>query len=173
MGEVHFSGRHQLLSFSSFLTSVCVVPCRCPFFSLDTETTAQNTVKSITARFLSLLSLLPHIVRRALEIKLSSQARTQTHTCTRMHTFILAACTLFSCRCEGHPPGPFHEALPFLSLWSPSIQLQSQHQPDATGPLAGKGSASTHIFHLLNDKRRAAGEERKGLPPLHLLLLSS
>lgn len=139
------------------------------FFLLSTQTPSQNTVKSITARFLSLLRLLPLIVRRALEIKLSSQARTQTHT----YTFILAACTLFSCRCEGHPPGPFHGALPFLSVWSLSIQLQSQHQPDATGPLAGKGSASTYIFHLLSDKRGAAGEERKGLPPLHLLLLSS
>ncbi|CAB1420042.1 unnamed protein product [Pleuronectes platessa] len=81
--------------------------------------------------------------------------------------------SLFSAWCEGHPPGPFHGALPFLSVWNPSIQLQSQYQADATGPLAGKGSASTHIFHLLNDKRRAAGDERKGLPPLHLLLLSS
>ncbi|KAI9530148.1 hypothetical protein NQZ68_004165 [Dissostichus eleginoides] len=50
--------------------------------------------------------------------------------------------------------------LTFLSL--PSIQLQSQHQPDATGELTGKGSASTHIFHLLNDKRKSGWGEKKG-----------
>ncbi|KAI4806083.1 hypothetical protein KUCAC02_010667 [Chaenocephalus aceratus] len=44
----------------------------------------------------------------------------------------------------------------------PSIQLQSQHQPDATGELTGKGSASTHIFHLLNDKRKSGWGEKKG-----------
>jgi len=32
-GEVRFSARHQLLSFSSFLTSGCGARCRCPFFS--------------------------------------------------------------------------------------------------------------------------------------------
>ena len=98
------------------------------FFSLDTETRSQT----IMACFLSLLNLVPLIVRQALEIKLSSQAHTHTRTDslslslslslflsrTHTHTFIMAACTLFSCRCEGHPPGPFHEALPFLSVCS-------------------------------------------------------
>lgn len=90
------------------------------FSPLHTETTSQNRVKTIIACFLSPFTLLPLIVRRALDIKLSSQARAHTHVCahTHAHAFILAAGTLFSCRCEGHPPGPFHEALPFLSVCS-------------------------------------------------------
>lgn len=66
------------------------------------------------------------------------------------------------CRCGSHPPGPFSWGPPFPVRLQPSIQLQSQHQPDATGPLAGKGSASTHIFHLLSDKTRVAGGRNKG-----------
>uniref|UniRef100_A0A3B4ZA91 Oligodendrocyte transcription factor 1 n=1 Tax=Stegastes partitus TaxID=144197 RepID=A0A3B4ZA91_9TELE len=62
-------------------------------FFFSTQKRSQYTVKTITAAFLSLLGLLPLIVSRALEIKLSSQARTQTST-HNTHTFILAACTL-------------------------------------------------------------------------------
>lgn len=78
VGEVPHSGGHQLLSFSSILTSVCVAPCRCPFFPrLDTET-IPKTVNTIAVGLLSPLGLLPLIVRRALVIKLSSPARTHS-----------------------------------------------------------------------------------------------
>lgn len=89
-------------------------------------------------------------------MKLSSQARTQTHT------FILAACTLFSCRCERHPPGSFHEALSFLSVCSRPFSFN--HSTSRTPPdhWQGKGSASAHIFHLLKRQVKSGWGEKKG-----------
>lgn len=63
-GRSPLTGRHQLLYFSSFLTSACADPCRCPFFSIlffpppDTETGSQIQSNhqgcfSFTARFIT------------------------------------------------------------------------------------------------------------------------
>lgn len=84
-------------------------------------------------------------------------SHTHTHTCT----FILAACTLFPCRCEGHPPGPFHEALPFLSsaaVLSASITAAAgRHR---TAGVEGK-RLRTHLS-LIEEQERSGWGRKKG-----------
>lgn len=139
-GRSPLTGRHQLLYFSSFLTSACADPCRCPFFSIlffpppDTETGSQIQ-SNHQAAFLSLRGLLRLIVGEALE----SNGDTHTH----IHPGCLHSVPL---QVRGPSAWPLSWGPPFPVRLQPSIQLQSQHQPDATGPLAGKGSASdTHL----------------------------
>lgn len=74
----------------------------------------------------------------------------------------LAARTLFSRRCEGHPPGPFHGALSFLSVCSRPFSFN--HSTSRTPPAHWRGREAPPR-NARDNRGGTAGREKKGLPP--------
>lgn len=155
-GRCSTLGGHQLLSFFlSFIphySDFCMcgslqvsLPTTAALLDIDTIQKYSQERQNYPRGFLSLHGLLHPFVATGTRsrIELACDARKHPEH-ARIHTF---------------SPGRPHSVLPQVrgpSAWAfswsplfpvrlqPPIQLQSQHQPDATGPLAGKGSASTH-----------------------------
>ena len=155
VGEVLHSGGHQLLSFSSILTSVCMSPCRCPFFLLDAE-----TIPKYSQHYHAWFSFTPQFITSHCLAGTRNQIElTGTPTNKHTHTFIVAAGTLFSCRCEGHPPGPFHEALSFLSAAGHSASIIA---PAGRHWITGGEGKRLYTHLSLLEQPKRSWEKKKG-----------
>lgn len=177
-GEVHFSVKTPA-SFFLILSDFCMcASLQVSFFlCLDTETTSQKYSQKHHGSFSFITPFITSHCSAGTrdQIELTGTHTNTTHSHTHMH--IHRGClhsVLLQVRGPSAWPFFFHGGPPF------PVRLESVHSASIAAPAGrhrttgGEGKRlHIHLSLVETTREERAGEERKGLPPLHLLLLSS